>query len=142
MKGKAHVFGKNINTDYIIAGKYKFKSLDMKDLSTHLMEDLRPGFYKEIEQGDFIVAGENFGMGSSREQAPLVHPGGRMLGGHRQVVRPHLLPQLHQRRPAGHRVRHLADRRGRRAEGRPGERHRQNLTKGKEIKRPRCRRSW
>ncbi|HEY3419525.1 MAG TPA: 3-isopropylmalate dehydratase small subunit [Methanomassiliicoccales archaeon] len=72
MKGKAHVFGKNINTDYIIAGKYKFKSLDMKDLSTHLMEDLRPGFYKEIEKGDFIVAAENFGMGSSREQAPLV----------------------------------------------------------------------
>ena len=88
-KGKAHVFGKNINTDYIIAGKYKFKSLDMRDLSTHLMEDLRPGFYKEIEPGDFIVAGENFGMGSSREQAPG-HTGGRMLGGHREIVRPQI----------------------------------------------------
>ena len=44
----------------------------MKELSTHLMEDIRPGFYKEIKEGDFIVAGENFGMGSSREQAPLV----------------------------------------------------------------------
>ncbi len=51
MKGKAHVFGKNINTDYIIAGKYKFKSLDMKELSTHLMEDLRPGFYKADRTG-------------------------------------------------------------------------------------------
>jgi 3-isopropylmalate/(R)-2-methylmalate dehydratase small subunit len=72
MKGNAHVFGKNINTDYIIAGKYKFKSADMKELSKHLMEDIRPDFYKEVQQGDFIVAGENFGMGSSREQAPLV----------------------------------------------------------------------
>ncbi len=72
MKGSAHVFGKNINTDYIIAGKYKFKSADMKELSKHLMEDIRPDFYKEVKQGDFIVAGENFGMGSSREQAPLV----------------------------------------------------------------------
>ncbi len=70
--GRAHKFGDNVNTDYIIAGKYKFKSLDMNDMAKHLMEDLRPGFYEEIEDGDFIVAGENFGMGSSREQAPLV----------------------------------------------------------------------
>lgn len=72
MDGRAHVFGSNINTDYIISGKYKFKSTDMKDLSTHLMEDIRPNFHKEVVQGDFIVAGSNFGMGSSREQAPLV----------------------------------------------------------------------
>jgi len=70
--GRAHKFGDNINTDYIIAGKYKFKSVDMVDMSKHLMEDIRPGFYHEVEKGDFIVAGENFGMGSSREQAPLV----------------------------------------------------------------------
>ena len=70
--GRVHKFGDNVNTDYIIAGKYKFKSLDMNDMAKHLMEDLRPGFYDEIEDGDFIVAGENFGMGSSREQAPLV----------------------------------------------------------------------
>jgi len=70
--GRAHKFGDNINTDYIIAGKYKFKSTDMNDMAKHLMEDIRPGFYEEIEDGDFIVAGENFGMGSSREQAPLV----------------------------------------------------------------------
>ena len=71
-RGRAHVFGDNVNTDYIISGKYKFKTLDMRELAKHVMEDLRPGFYKSIEHGDFIVAGENFGCGSSREQAPLV----------------------------------------------------------------------
>jgi 3-isopropylmalate/(R)-2-methylmalate dehydratase small subunit len=69
--GRTHKFGDNINTDYIIAGKYKFKSTDMNEMAKHLMEDIRPGFYDEIEDGDFIVAGHNFGMGSSREQAPL-----------------------------------------------------------------------
>jgi 3-isopropylmalate/(R)-2-methylmalate dehydratase small subunit len=72
LTGRAHKFGDNINTDYIIAGKYKFKSMDMNDMAKHLMEDVRPGFYNEIEHGDLIVAGHNFGMGSSREQAPLV----------------------------------------------------------------------
>jgi len=72
LKGKVHKFGDDINTDYIISGKYKFKTLDMNELSKHLMEDIDPEFYKKIEKGDFIVAGENFGCGSSREQAPLV----------------------------------------------------------------------
>lgn len=72
LNGRSHKFGDNINTDYIIAGKYKFKSTDMNEMAKHLMEDIRPGFYDEIEDGDFIVAGHNFGMGSSREQAPLV----------------------------------------------------------------------
>jgi len=72
LRGKAHVFGDNINTDYIISGKYKFKTLDMDELATHLMEDIDPGFASRIQKGDFIVAGRNFGCGSSREQAPLV----------------------------------------------------------------------
>ncbi len=72
LKGKAHKFGDDINTDYIISGKYKFKTLDMKELSTHLMEDIDPEFYKKVREGDFIVGGKNFGCGSSREQAPLV----------------------------------------------------------------------
>ncbi len=72
MKGKAHTFGDNLNTDYVISGKYKFKTLDMNELAKHVMEDIRPGFYNEIEKGDFVVAGENLGAGSSREQAPLV----------------------------------------------------------------------
>jgi 3-isopropylmalate/(R)-2-methylmalate dehydratase small subunit len=72
LKGKAHKFGDDINTDYIISGKYKFKTLDMKELSEHLMEDIIPDFHKRIKEGDFIVGGKNFGCGSSREQAPLV----------------------------------------------------------------------
>lgn len=69
--GKAHKFGDDVNTDYIISGKYKFKTLDMKALAKHVMEDLDPNFYEKVSTGDFIVAGTNFGCGSSREQAPL-----------------------------------------------------------------------
>jgi 3-isopropylmalate/(R)-2-methylmalate dehydratase small subunit len=73
MKGKVFKFGDNINTDWIISGRYKFSITDMKQLSQFLFEDIRPGFYKElIPQGSIIAAGENFGMGSSREQAPWV----------------------------------------------------------------------
>ncbi|NLG32445.1 MAG: 3-isopropylmalate dehydratase small subunit [Syntrophomonadaceae bacterium] len=71
LKGKAHKFGDNINTDYIISGRHKFKTLDMKELAKHVMEDIDPNFYSKITKGDFIVGGRNFGCGSSREQAPL-----------------------------------------------------------------------
>lgn len=71
LRGKAHKFGDNINTDYIIAGKYKFKTLDMDELAKHVMEDLDPEFATRLKPGDFVVAGRNFGCGSSREQAPL-----------------------------------------------------------------------
>ncbi|MGI5921774.1 MAG: 3-isopropylmalate dehydratase small subunit [Syntrophomonadaceae bacterium] len=71
LHGKVHKFGNDVNTDYIISGRYKFKTLDMKELATHVMEDLDPDFYSKISKGDFIVAGSNFGCGSSREQAPL-----------------------------------------------------------------------
>jgi 3-isopropylmalate/(R)-2-methylmalate dehydratase small subunit len=66
-----HRFQDSINTDYIISGRYKFRIQDPKELAKHLMEDLKPDFYKDIKPGDFIVAGSNFGCGSSREQAPL-----------------------------------------------------------------------
>lgn len=69
--GFVHKFGNDVNTDYIISGKYKFKTLDMKELAKHVMEDLDPEFYQKVKPGDFIVAGTNFGCGSSREQAPL-----------------------------------------------------------------------
>lgn len=71
LKGSAHRFGDAINTDYIISGRYKFRIQDPNELAKHLMEDLKPDFYKSIKKGDFIVAGSNFGCGSSREQAPI-----------------------------------------------------------------------
>ncbi len=60
----------NINTDYIISGRYKFKIQDPKELAKHIFEDIEPGFFSRLKDGDFVVAGENFGCGSSREQAP------------------------------------------------------------------------
>jgi 3-isopropylmalate/(R)-2-methylmalate dehydratase small subunit len=70
----AHAFkyGDDINTDYIISGKYKFKSADMEGMAVHAMEELDPDYYAKVKPGGgFLVAGTNFGMGSSREQAPL-----------------------------------------------------------------------
>ncbi len=71
LRGKAYKFGDDINTDYIISGRYKFKTLDNQELARHLLEDIYSHFSEKISSGDFIVAGENFGCGSSREQAPL-----------------------------------------------------------------------
>ena len=68
--GKAHVFGDNVDTDRIIAGKYT-KTLDLSDLADHVLEDLDPTFRNRVQNGDILVAGDNFGAGSSREQAPL-----------------------------------------------------------------------
>jgi 3-isopropylmalate/(R)-2-methylmalate dehydratase small subunit len=60
----------DINTDYVISGRYKFKIQDMKELAKHIFEDVEEDFPKRIKAGDFLVAGSNFGCGSSREQAP------------------------------------------------------------------------
>jgi 3-isopropylmalate/(R)-2-methylmalate dehydratase small subunit len=71
--GKALILGDDINTDFIISGRYKFAITDIKELAKHIMEDIDPDFYKKIDPGrTILVAGRNFGMGSSREQAPLV----------------------------------------------------------------------
>ena len=61
----------NINTDYVISGRYKFSIRDPKELAKHVFEDIEEDFYKKIKKGDFLISGENFGCGSSREQAPL-----------------------------------------------------------------------
>jgi 3-isopropylmalate/(R)-2-methylmalate dehydratase small subunit len=71
-KGKSHVVGDDINTDYIIAAKYRSLGLDFKKMSQHLLEDLDPNIFGRIQKGDFLVAGRNFGCGSSREFAPRV----------------------------------------------------------------------
>ena len=68
--GKAHVYGDNVDTDAIIAGKYT-KTLDPRSLALHVLEDLDPEFSRIVKPGDILVAGKNFGCGSSREQAPL-----------------------------------------------------------------------
>jgi 3-isopropylmalate/(R)-2-methylmalate dehydratase small subunit len=73
IQGKSIKLGDNINTDLIISGRYKFAITDIKELSKHILEDVEPNFPKKIIPGEsIIVAGKNFGMGSSREQAPLV----------------------------------------------------------------------
>jgi len=73
LSGKGHRLPQNddINTDYIISGRYKFKIQDPLELAKHVMEDLDPQFYSKLKKGDFIAAGTNFGCGSSREQAPM-----------------------------------------------------------------------
>jgi 3-isopropylmalate/(R)-2-methylmalate dehydratase small subunit len=74
LKGTVHAFsgalGDNIDTDRIIPGKYT-KTLDIASLAAHVMEDLDPTFKDRVKPGDIIVAGDNFGCGSSREQAPI-----------------------------------------------------------------------
>ena len=70
ISGRAHVYGDHINTDVIIAGKYT-KTLDVRTFAEHVLEDLDPDFKHKLHAGDILVAGENFGCGSSREQAPL-----------------------------------------------------------------------
>jgi len=73
LTAKAFKYGDDINTDYVISGKYKFKSNDMEAMAVHAMEELDPEYYDKVKpNGGFLVAGTNFGMGSSREQAPLV----------------------------------------------------------------------
>lgn len=72
MKGISYKFGNDINTDLIISGRYKFSITDPHQLAMHVFEDIEPDFYKKIG-GDkfFVIAGTNFGCGSSREQAPM-----------------------------------------------------------------------
>ena len=74
MKGRVHKFADNINTDEIIAARY-LNSTDAKELGRHCMESIDKDFSKRVKAGDIIVAGRNFGCGSSREHAPLAIKG-------------------------------------------------------------------
>lgn len=71
MKGKVHKFGNFINTDLIIPFRFKSRTNDPVELAKYSMYGVDPDFPKKVKKGDFIVAGENFGGGSSREQAPI-----------------------------------------------------------------------
>jgi len=70
MKGKVWKFGDNVDTDLIIAARY-LNTSEPAELAKHVMEDADPEFVSKMEPGDIIVAGENFGCGSSREHAPI-----------------------------------------------------------------------
>lgn len=70
LKGKVHKFGDDVNTDEIIPARY-LNTSDPMELAKHAMEDADPEFVNKMKAGDFIVAGKNFGCGSSREHAPI-----------------------------------------------------------------------
>ena len=70
VRGSAIKFGKNVDTDVIIPARY-LSSSDPKELALHCMEDIDANFTAKVQQGDIMVAGKNFGCGSSREHAPL-----------------------------------------------------------------------
>lgn len=74
IKGKVHKFGDDINTDDIIAAKYLVYT-DAKELGRHCLENIKPDFANKVNPGDILVAGKNFGCGSSREHAPLAIKG-------------------------------------------------------------------
>jgi 3-isopropylmalate/(R)-2-methylmalate dehydratase small subunit len=70
LSGNVWCFGDNIDTDLIIAARY-LNTSDPRELAKHVMEDADPNFLSKLQPGDIIVAGENFGCGSSREHAPI-----------------------------------------------------------------------
>ena len=69
LKGRVWKYGDDVNTDVIFPGKYTYTITDRKEMAEHALEDLDPEFAGKVRPGDLIVAGKNFGCGSSREQA-------------------------------------------------------------------------
>ena len=72
MRGKAFKFGDNISTDHIAPGRLFHLRSDLQEFSKHVLEDADENFAKNMKKGDFVVAGHNFGLGSSREHAPQI----------------------------------------------------------------------
>nr|WP_156173071.1 3-isopropylmalate dehydratase small subunit [Kosmotoga pacifica] len=72
VKGKVWKFGDDISTDHIAPGRYFHLRTNLSELAKHVLEDAREDFPERVEKGDMIVAGKNFGMGSSREHAPRI----------------------------------------------------------------------
>ncbi len=71
-KGKAHKFGNDISTDHIAPGRLFHLISNLVEFSKHVLEDADPNFASSMKAGDFVVAGRNFGLGSSREHAPQI----------------------------------------------------------------------
>jgi len=69
IRGRVWKYGDDVNTDVIFPGKYTYTITDPKEMALHSLEDLDPKFAKEVKKEDIIIAGRNFGCGSSREQA-------------------------------------------------------------------------
>ncbi|MFH2000125.1 MAG: 3-isopropylmalate dehydratase [Planctomycetota bacterium] len=69
VKGKVFKYGDDINTDVLFPGKYTYTVKDPKEMASHALEDLDPGFASKVKKGDIVLGGRNFGCGSSREQA-------------------------------------------------------------------------
>ena len=69
IEGRVWKYGDDVNTDVIFPGKYTYQPMEPAEMAEHAMEDLDPSFAREVKDGDVIVAGANFGCGSSREQA-------------------------------------------------------------------------
>jgi len=72
LTGRAHKFGDSISTDHIIPGRYAHLRSNLPELAKHVLEDADVNFAQKVKPGDFVVGGNNFGLGSSREHAPLV----------------------------------------------------------------------
>jgi 3-isopropylmalate/(R)-2-methylmalate dehydratase small subunit len=72
LKGTAFKFGDGVSTDHIIPGRYAHLRSNLPELAKHVLEDADSAFVSRVKPGDFIVGGSNFGLGSSREHAPLV----------------------------------------------------------------------
>ena len=72
LKGRVFKFGDGISTDHIIPGRFAHLRSDLPELAKHVLEDADPAFAAKVKPGDFIAAGKNFGLGSSREHAPLI----------------------------------------------------------------------
>jgi len=72
LKGKAWKFGDSISTDLICPGRYFHLRSNLPELAKHVLEDADQNFASQMEKGDFVVAGNNFGLGSSREHAPTI----------------------------------------------------------------------
>ena len=72
LKGRVFKFGDGISTDHIIPGRFAHLRSNLPELAKHVLEDADPAFAAKVKPGDFIAAGSNFGLGSSREHAPLI----------------------------------------------------------------------